>query len=83
MQRIVDHVNFQSCILVIDTIIGPGVISASPGPSFKESFANVKSSSLYTSVPPPPFIPSDFGEANKIKHGANVLLTTTFNGESY
>lgn len=67
----------QSRLLIIDTIIQRAVVSEK-GPSIAESLAKTNKNS-YEPVPPPPFIPVDFGEASRIQHQINVALTALCN----
>ncbi|KAF9469787.1 S-adenosyl-L-methionine-dependent methyltransferase [Collybia nuda] len=72
-----DVLNEDSCLLVIDTVILPGVVN-SKGPSLSESLAKTNKNS-YEPVPPPEFIPVDFGDASRIQHQINVALTALCN----
>ncbi|KAG6919024.1 hypothetical protein DXG01_009734 [Tephrocybe rancida] len=66
-----------SCLLIIDTIIHPGVVS-SAGPTLSDSLARLNKNT-YEPVPPPEFIPVDFGDASRIQHQINVALTAVCN----
>ncbi|RDB28601.1 4-O-methyltransferase 1 [Hypsizygus marmoreus] len=69
--------NKDSCLLIIDTIIQPGVVSPT-GPTLSESLSKSNKNS-YEPVPPPEYIPVDFGEASRIQHQINVALTALCN----
>ncbi|KAJ8093850.1 hypothetical protein PM082_009714 [Marasmius tenuissimus] len=69
-----DVLNKGSSILIINTIIQDGVFAKS-GPSLSESLSSWTDRALYTPVSPPPLIPSDFGEASRVRHQLNVGLT--------
>ncbi|TFK41818.1 S-adenosyl-L-methionine-dependent methyltransferase [Crucibulum laeve] len=77
LKHIRDVLNEDSVLLIIDTVIQPGVVSAQ-GPSLTESLAKL-SQNAYSPVPPPEFIPVDFGEASRIQHQINVALTALCN----
>ena len=71
----------QSSLLIIDTIILPGVVS-------EESTDLVQSllklnKNIYQPVPTPEFIPADFGEASRIQHLINVALTALCNCKNF
>jgi hypothetical protein len=70
----------KSNLLIIDTLIQPGVVS-STGPSLKESLANLDRN-VYSPVAPPPFVPVNFGEASRNQHALNVGLSALCNGTS-
>lgn len=67
----------QSSILIIDTIIESGTV-ASSGPSLQDSLSKM-SNEIYAPCPPPPFVPADYGDANRVTHGVNVILTAMCN----
>ena len=67
----------QSSILVIDTIIESGTVTAS-GPSLHDSLSKM-SNEIYAPCPPPPFVPADYGDANRVTHGVNVTITAMAN----
>ncbi|KAG6837316.1 hypothetical protein H0H93_011411 [Arthromyces matolae] len=77
LRQIGDVLNEDSSLLIIDTIIHSGVVSSS-GPTLSESLAKLNKD-IYEPVPPPPFIPVDFGDANRIQHQVNVALTALCN----
>jgi hypothetical protein len=70
----------KSNLLIIDTLIQPGVVS-STGPSLKESLANLDRN-VYSPVAPPPFVPVNFGEASRNQNALNVGLSAICNGTS-
>ncbi|KAF9454163.1 S-adenosyl-L-methionine-dependent methyltransferase [Macrolepiota fuliginosa MF-IS2] len=72
-----DVLNENSCLLIIDTVVQPAVVSGT-GPSFKESLSKLDPA-VYEPVPPPQFLPVDFGEASRIQHQINVALTALCN----
>lgn len=74
---VIAHALSQSSLLIIDTVIQPGVLSAN-GRSLVDSLSQV-SKDVYSPVPPPPFVPVDFGDASRIQHQINVALTTMCN----
>ena len=69
----------QSCLLVIDAIILPGVVSTD-GQDLVQSLLKLKN--VYQPVPAPEFVPADFGEASRIQHQINVALTVLCNCEN-
>lgn len=69
----------QSALLIIDTIIQSGTVSSS-GPALEESLSKTNKN-FYEPVPPPPFIPVDFGDSSRLQHQINVCLTALCNGE--
>ena len=62
--------------MIIDTVILNGVAS-SEGTELSKSLLSLKNS--YQPVPPPPFIPVDFGDASRIQNQINVALTALCN----
>ncbi|KZT19768.1 S-adenosyl-L-methionine-dependent methyltransferase [Neolentinus lepideus HHB14362 ss-1] len=68
----------KSVLLIVDTIIQPGVMSSS-GPAAKDSLKSQDKSQAYKPIQPPPFIPVDFGDASRISHQINVALTAMCN----
>ncbi|KAG6830907.1 hypothetical protein H0H92_014058 [Tricholoma furcatifolium] len=77
LRHIRDVLNEDSCLLIIDTIIQPGVVS-SVGPTLSDSLAR-SNKNAYEPVPPPQFIPVNFGDAGRIQHQINVALTALCN----
>ncbi|KAF8078981.1 S-adenosyl-L-methionine-dependent methyltransferase [Lyophyllum atratum] len=77
LRHIRDVLNEDSCLLIIDTIIQPGVLSCT-GPALSDSLAKSNKNS-YEPVPPPEFIPADFGDASRLQHQINVALTALCN----
>ncbi|TFK77452.1 S-adenosyl-L-methionine-dependent methyltransferase [Pluteus cervinus] len=77
LKQIKDVLNEDSCLLIIDTIIQPAVVSHT-GTSLQESLSKSNKNS-YEPVAPPPFVPVDFGEASRIQHQINVALTALCN----
>ena len=73
----VDTDIFQSCLLIIDTIMLPGVVSTE-GSDLVQSLLKLNRN-VYQPVPTPEFIPTDFGEASRIQHLINVALTALCN----
>jgi hypothetical protein len=67
----------QSCLLIIDTIIQSAVVSPK-GSDLVDSLTTLNKN-VYQPVPPPPFVPVDFGEASRIQHQINVALTALCN----
>ena len=76
---VVDPSN-QSCLLIIDCIVLPGVASAE-GQDLAESFSKLNSN-VYQPVPAPGLIPVDFGDASRLPHLLNVALTALCNCEN-
>ena len=74
------HPSIQSCLLIIDTIILPGVVSTE-GTDLVQSLLKLNRN-IYQPVQAPEFIPADFGEASRIQHLINVALTALCNCES-
>ncbi|KAF9465474.1 S-adenosyl-L-methionine-dependent methyltransferase [Collybia nuda] len=72
-----DALNEDSALLIIDTIILPGVPNFK-APSLLESFAKTNKDT-YEPISPPEFIPADFGDASRIQNQANVVLTALCN----
>lgn len=79
MQAFTDPFFYQSCLLIIDTVIQSGVVSAE-GQDLVQSLLSLNKN-VYQPVPPPEFIPVDFGEASRIQHQINVALTALCNCE--
>lgn len=77
---IVDPSN-QSCLLIIDCIVLPGVASAE-GQDLAESLSKMDTK-VYQPVPSPEFIPIDFGDASRLQHLLNVTLTALCNCEKF
>lgn len=75
--RVSNIQHLQSELLVIDTVIQPGVISSN-GRALADSLSQTRKDA-YAPVPPPPFVPVDFGEASRIQHQVNVALTAMCN----
>ena len=67
----------QSCLLVIDTVILPATVS-SKGDELTKSLMSLNKN-VYQPLPPPPFVPVDFGEASRLQHQINVALTALCN----
>ena len=76
---IVDPSN-QSCLLIIDAIVLPGVASPE-GQDLAESLSKLDTK-VYRPVPAPEFIPIDFGDASRLQHLLNVTLTALCNCEN-
>ena len=76
---VVDPSN-QSCLLIIDCIVLPGVASAK-GQDLAESLSKLDTN-VYQPVPAPEFIPVDFGDASRLPHLLNVTLTALCNCEN-
>ena len=79
VDRLIFLIRPQSCLLVIDAIILPGVVSTE-GQDLVQSFLKLKN--VYQPVPAPEFVPADFGEASRIQHQINVALTALCNCEN-
>lgn len=79
LAQIRDVLTPDSTLLVIDTVIQPGVVSTG-GRTLKDSLSQLHGAT-YAPVPPPPFVPTDFGEASRIQHQINVALTAMCNCE--
>ncbi|KIM47488.1 hypothetical protein M413DRAFT_15705 [Hebeloma cylindrosporum] len=77
VRHIKDVLNQDSCLLVIDTVIQPAVVSAE-GQDLVKSLLSLNKN-VYQPVPAPEFIPVDFGEASRIQHQINVALTALCN----
>lgn len=73
--------DIQSCLLIIDTIILPGVVSTE-GTDLVQSLLKLNKN-IYQPVPTPEFIPADFGEASRIQHLINVALTALCNCKNF
>ena len=73
--------DIQSCLLIIDTIILPGVVSTE-GTDLVQSLLRLNRN-IYQPVPTPEFIPADFGEASRIQHLINVALTALCNCKNF
>ena len=71
----------QSCLLIIDTIMLPGVVSTE-GSDLVQSLLKLNRN-VYQPVPTPEFIPTDFGEASRIQHLINVALTALCNCKNF
>lgn len=69
----------QSTLLIIDTVIQPALTSTT-GRSLSDSLSQ-SSKTVYQPITPPPFVPTDFGDASRIQHQVNVALTALCNGE--
>ena len=72
--------SYQSCLLIIDCIVLPGVAS-SKGQDLAESLSKLNTN-VYQPVPTPEFIPVDFGDASRLPHLLNVTLTALCNCEN-
>ena len=70
----------QSCLLIIDCIVLPGVASAE-GEDLAESLSKLNTN-VYQPVPAPEFLPVDFGDASRLPHLLNVALTALCNCEN-
>jgi len=77
LRHIRDVLNEDSCLLIIDTIMLPGVVSTE-GTDLVQSLLKLNRN-IYQPVPTPEFIPADFGEASRIQHLINVALTALCN----
>ncbi|KAF5352817.1 hypothetical protein D9756_006140 [Leucocoprinus leucothites] len=77
LRQIRDVLNEESNLLIIESLIKPAVVS-STGPSLKESLSKLDNN-VYSPVPPPPFVPINFGEANRNQNGLNVGLSALCN----
>jgi len=77
LRHIHDVLNKDSCLLIIDTIIQAGTISPS-SPTLEQSLMKTNKN-IYEPVPPPPFIPVDFGDSSRLQHQINVCLTALCN----
>jgi len=77
IKHIRDVLNEDSCLLIIDTIIQSAVVS-SKGSDLVDSLTRLNKN-VYQPVPPPPFVPVDFGDASRIQHQINVALTSLCN----
>ncbi|KAJ3517879.1 hypothetical protein NLJ89_g240 [Agrocybe chaxingu] len=77
IKHIKDVLNENSCLLIIDTVILPAVVS-SEGPELVQSLLALNKN-VYQPAPPPPFVPADFGEASRMQHQVNVALTALCN----
>ncbi|KDR85757.1 hypothetical protein GALMADRAFT_218846 [Galerina marginata CBS 339.88] len=77
IKHIRDVLNEDSCLLVIDTVIQSAVVSKE-GQDLVQSLLTLNKN-VYQPVPPPQFIPVDFGEASRIQHQINVALTALCN----
>lgn len=71
----------QSSLLIIDTIMLPGVVSPE-GTDLVQSLLKLNRN-IYQPVPTPEFIPADFGEASRIQHLINVALTALCNCKNF
>ncbi|KAG9225020.1 hypothetical protein CCMSSC00406_0001829 [Pleurotus cornucopiae] len=76
LKQIRDVLNADSRLLIIDTIIQAGYTSPT-GPALTDSLAQL--GETYSPVPPPAFVPVDFGDASRIQHQINVSLTALCN----
>ncbi|KAF8167337.1 S-adenosyl-L-methionine-dependent methyltransferase [Crassisporium funariophilum] len=77
LRHIREVLNEDSCLLIIDTVIQSAVVS-SEGQDLTQSLLTLNKN-VYQPVPPPAFIPVDFGEASRIQHQINVALTALCN----
>ncbi|KIK07236.1 hypothetical protein K443DRAFT_627000 [Laccaria amethystina LaAM-08-1] len=77
LKHIRDVLTEDSRLLIIDTVIQPAVVS-SEGQELVQSLLKLNKN-VYEPVPPPQFIPVDFGEASRIQHQINVALTALCN----
>ncbi|KAF9526425.1 S-adenosyl-L-methionine-dependent methyltransferase [Crepidotus variabilis] len=77
IKHIKDVLNEDSCLLIIDTVIQPAVVS-SEGTELNKALQSLNKN-VYQPVSPPPFVPVDFGEASRIQHQINVALTALCN----
>ncbi|KAL0950775.1 hypothetical protein HGRIS_007543 [Hohenbuehelia grisea] len=66
-----DVLDEDSCLLIIESIIQPSYASPT-GPSFRDSLQHL--GNKFTSIPPPPFIPVDFGDSSRIQHQVNLCV---------
>ncbi|KAF5352584.1 hypothetical protein D9756_006139 [Leucocoprinus leucothites] len=73
LRQIRDVLNEESNLLIIESLNKPAVVS-STGPSLKESLSKLDNN-VYSPVPPPPFVPINFGEANRNPNSLNVVLS--------
>ncbi|KZT22276.1 S-adenosyl-L-methionine-dependent methyltransferase [Neolentinus lepideus HHB14362 ss-1] len=70
--------NSKSTLIIIDPLLSPAIFTAK-APSAKDSLSALKGKSHYQPVPPPPFIPQDFGDNWLIAHSVNISLIAMFN----
>ncbi|EPQ51857.1 S-adenosyl-L-methionine-dependent methyltransferase [Gloeophyllum trabeum ATCC 11539] len=68
----------KSTLLIIDPLLSPATIS-SEGPSARVSLAALHAESKYRPVPPPPYIPSGFGDNWMEAYTTNVVLIALCN----
>ena len=81
LSSLVVDLSNQSCLLIIDSIVLPGVASAE-GQDLAESLSRLDTN-VYQRVPAPEFIPVDFGDASRLQHLLNVALTALCNCENF
>lgn len=77
LKHIRDVLTEDSRLLIIDTVIQSAIVS-SEGQELVQSLLKLNKN-VYEPVPPPQFIPVDFGEASRIQHQINVALTALCN----
>ncbi|KAF8910161.1 S-adenosyl-L-methionine-dependent methyltransferase [Gymnopilus junonius] len=77
IKHIRNVLNEDSCLLIIDTIIQSAVVSPE-GQELVQSLMTLNKNT-YQPIPPPPFVPVDFGESSRIQHQINVALTALCN----
>ncbi|KII91762.1 hypothetical protein PLICRDRAFT_696754 [Plicaturopsis crispa FD-325 SS-3] len=77
LTQIKDVLNEDSTLLIIDTVIQPALTSTT-GRSLSDSLSR-SSKTVYQPITPPPFVPTDFGDASRIQHQVNVALTALCN----
>ncbi|EPQ51860.1 S-adenosyl-L-methionine-dependent methyltransferase [Gloeophyllum trabeum ATCC 11539] len=68
----------KSKLLIIDPLLSPATLSRE-GLSANESLAMLQGKNHYDPVPPPPFIPRDFGDNWMNAHSTNVVLIALCN----
>jgi len=69
----------QARVLIIDAIIDPGAVK-STGETVEQSLATLDNAATYRRIPPPPFLPSNFGDAARYVNGLSVHMTAILNG---
>ena len=70
----------QSCLLIIDNIMLPGVVSTEDT-DLVQSLLKLNKNT-YQPVEAPEFVPANFGEASRGQHLLDVVLTVLCNGEN-
>ncbi|KAJ3569916.1 hypothetical protein NP233_g4740 [Leucocoprinus birnbaumii] len=77
LRQVRDVLNEENKLLIIESLIQSAVAS-NAGPSVAESLSKLDSL-VYSIIPPPPFVPVDFGQASHIQNAMNLGLLAVCN----